>query len=294
MAALDPANAVERGTKLPVVDLGQFENREKLGKWLLAAGVVGAIASLVVGVVGWVLAGRVVATVENVIAPTSGIVGDLADSIEASEVLFERTTEAIESIETASRSTVRTLTSVGAVLDETTETAGEGLADSLETAVDTLPGLISTGRVIDNTMRALSFIGVDYDPDVPLDESLTDLEASLAPLPDQIRDQVGLLEDVQADLENIADDGRELFGVLLEARLDMFAAERVLRSARANATAAAERIEEIEAGVETYDALSRTVVVAASLALLAASLAPTLLGLHLVARDRRSGTAVQA
>lgn len=271
------------------MDHGPFEDREKVGKWLLAAGVLGIIASLIVGVVGWVLAGRLVATVENVITPTSGIVGDLADSIEASEVLFERTTEAIESIETASRSTVRTLSSVGAVLEETTEVAGEGVAGSLETAVDTLPGLISTGRVIDNTMRALSFVGVDYDPDVPLDESLADLEASLAPLPDQIRDQVALLEDVQTDLEDIADDGRELSGVLLEARLDMMAAERVLRSASANATAAAENIEEIEAGVDTYDTLARVVAVAASLALLTASLAPTFLGSHLLARDRETG-----
>lgn len=272
------------------MDLGSFENRDKVGKWLLASGVLGIIASLVVGVVGWVLAGRLVATVDNVIGPTSGIVGDLADSIEASEVLFERTTEAIESIETASRSTVRTLTSVGDVLEETTEVAGEGLADSLETAVDTLPGLISTGRVIDNTMRALSFVGVDYDPDVPLDESLSDLEASLAPLPDQIRDQVALLEEVQTDLEDIAEDGRELSGVLLEARLDMMAAERVLRSASANATAAAENIEEIQAGVDTYDSLARVVVVAASLALLAASLAPTLLGFHLIARHRETAS----
>lgn len=278
---------------MPVVDLGPFENREKVGRWLLAAGVVGAIASLAVGVVGWVLAGRAVATVENVIAPTSGIVGDLADSIEASELLFERTTEAIESIETASRSTVRTLTSVGAVIEETTEVAGEGVADSLDAAVETLPGLISTGRIIDNTMRALSFVGVDYDPDMPLDESLADLEASLAPLPDQIRDQVALLEGVRTDLEEISDDGRDLSGVLLETRLDMMAAERVLRSARANATAAAERIEEIEAGVDTYDTMARVVVVAASLALLAASLAPTLLGLHLLARDRESGSSEQ-
>ncbi|MFP3881837.1 MAG: hypothetical protein ACLFRT_14105 [Actinomycetota bacterium] len=272
------------------MDLGSFENGGKLGRWLLAAGVLGAIASLVVGVVGWILAGRLVATVDDVIGPTSGIVGDLAESIEASEVLFERTTEAIESIETASRSTVRTLTSLGTVLEETAEVAGEGVADSLETAVETLPGLISTGNVIDNTMRALSFVGVDYDPDVPLDESLADLEASLAPLPDQIRDQVALLEDVQTDLEDIADDGRELSAVLLEARLDMMAAERVLRSAKANATAAAERIDEIEAGVDPYDTLARVVVVAASLVLLAASLAPTLLGLHLLARDRETAS----
>ena len=261
---------------------------------MLVAGVSGAIASLVVGAVGWVLAGRLVATVDDAIAPTSGIVGDLADSIEASEVLFERTTEAIESIETASRSTVRTLTSVGALLAETADVAGEGFADSLETAVEAFPGLISTARVIDNTMLALSFVGVAYDPDVPLDDSLVDLEASLAPLPGQIRDQMALLDDVQADLEDIAADGRELSGVLLEARLDMMAAERVLRSARANAMAAAQNIEEIESGIDTYDTMARVVVVAASLALLAASFAPTLSGLHLLTRDRKSGSGAQA
>lgn len=262
-----------------------FDDPARLGRWLFGVGVVGVVASLAVGISGWIVAGRAVDTVERTIGPIGGIIGDLAGSIDASQVLFERTTEAVESIETASRSSVRTITSVSVLIEETADIAGSGVADSLEAAVETLPGLISTGRVIDNTMSALSLIGVDYDPEVPLDESIADLEEALRPLPDQIRDQIGLLEDIEDDLDGIADDGRELSAVLLETRLDMANAERVLRSASRNATNAAESVEVIAAEIDDYDILARLIAVAAAVALLAGSLAPLLVGLHLSRAD---------
>lgn len=253
----------------------------------MVVGFVGVVASLVVGVAGWVLAGRATTTAERTIGPVTAVVEDVVESIEASEVLFDRTTEAIESIETAARSSVRTLDSVGSVLDETAEIAGGGIADSLDAAVDTLPGLISTSSVVDTTMRALSFVGVDYDPEVPLDESLADLESSLAPVPGQIREQVALIEDVRSDLDQIAEDGRQLSAVLLEARLDMIDAERTLRAARASAQAAAESVAAIEDEIDTYETLARVVAVAASLALLAASSGSLVFGLHLTRGSNR-------
>lgn len=263
------------------MDSSLFDDRRRLGNWLIGIGVVGLAASLVVGVVGWLLADRATGTVSRAIEPVAGIVDDLAESIEASEVLFENTTKAIESIEAAARSTVQTLDSVGTVVADTSAIAGEGVADSIDGAVETLPGLISTAGVVDTTMRALSLVGVDYDPAVPLDESLADLQDSLAPLPGQIREQVDLLEDVEADLDRIAEDGRNLSGVLLNARLDMIDAERVLRSARRNAASAAETVELVESEVAGFEPMGRLVVTSAALALLAASLAPLLMGMHL-------------
>lgn len=267
--------------RLPPVSVSWFDDPARLGRWLFGVGVVGIVASLAVGISGWIVAGRAVDTVERTIAPVGGMVGDLADSIDASRVLFERTTEAVESIETASRSSVRTITSVSVLIEETADIAGSGVADSLEAALETLPGLISTGRVIDNTMSALSLFGVDYDPEMPLDESLADLEEALRPLPDQIRDQIGLLEDIEDDLDGIAGDGRELSAVLLETRLDMANAERVLRSASRNAATAAENVETIATEIGDYEVLARLIAVAAAVALLVGSLAPLLVGLHL-------------
>jgi methyl-accepting chemotaxis protein len=244
-------------------------------------GTVGVIAAILVGVIGWVLAGKAVDTVNSTIEPIGRIVVDVADSISASQVLFDQTADAVESIESATRSAVRTTESVGDILTQTAELARGDIANSLDSAVDTLPPLISTSRVIDGTMRALSLVGVDYDPDEPLDEALTNLENSLAPIPDQIRQQAALLAEVEGDLAGIAEDGRELSAVLLETRLEMEDARRVLTSASANAQAAVERIEDIESEIATFDALARAAAVAAAIALLAAASTPLLLGLYL-------------
>lgn len=243
--------------------------------------MAGAIAALIVGVVGWVVAGKAIESVTATLDPISRIVVNVADSVEASEVIFDRTREAVEAIETATRSTVRTLNSLGDVLSETAALAGGGVADSLDSAVDTLPGLISTARVIDRTMSTLSLVGVDYDPEVPLDRALADLQSSLQPLPDQVREQVELIGSVQTDLDRIADDARGLSAVLLETRLDMQSAGRVLASASANAAAAAESVETIRTDVDSYSTMARVGVVAATVALLAGAMAPLLLGVYL-------------
>lgn len=271
---------------------GLFADRFKTGRVLMVAGVVGLIGSLIAGVVGWFVVARAQETVAASVVPVTRVVGNLSETIEASQVIVERTTETVESIENATRSTVRTLRSVGEVLGETASIAEVEVVDSLESAVDALPGLISTGRIIDRTMRALSFVGVDYDPDLPLDVALAELQSSLAPLPNQVRRQVELLEEVQLNLDEIADDARELTGVLFETRLDMLDTERVLTSAARNAAAAAESVGTVESEIERLGGLGRVMVIAVTLALLAASSTPLLVGLYLSrSSDQPSGQA---
>jgi chromosome segregation ATPase len=251
------------------------------------------IAALLVGIAGWILAGKAIESTASTIEPISRIVVDLSDSIAASQVLFDQTADAIESIESATRSAVRTTESIGEILTQTADLAGGDIANSLESAIETLPALISTTRVIDRTMRALSLVGVDYDPESPLDQALTDLETSLAPIPEQIREQSELLRAVDDDLSGIADDGRRLSAVLLETRLEMEDARRVLTSASANAQAAAESIEAIESEIATYDALARATALAAAIALLAAASTPLLVGLYFT-RETAQGADGQA
>lgn len=255
--------------------------RARVGRTLRVIGYTGVAAALLVGVVGWVFAGRATSTLTETLDPFGRIVNDLADAIEASQMLFDRTTEALESIEGATRSLVRATDSVTDVITETADLAGGDIADSLDSAVESLPALVDTSRVIDRTMRALSFVGVDYDPAVPLDQSLAALQTSLSPIPGQIRDQAVLLEGVTNDLSGVADDGRRLSAVLLEARLDMAEAGRILSSAANNAQSATERFDSIQAEVTTYSTLARTAVVAAAVALMAAASAPLLLGWYL-------------
>lgn len=263
-----------------------YADRARFGRILFIAGVIGSGAALIAGIAGWLLAGRATDTFSDTLEPISGIVVNVSETVDASLVMVDRTASALESIEGATRSTARTLGSVSQVIEETSELIAVGVADSLESAVDSLPALVDTGRIIDRTMRALSLVGVDYDPAIPLDESLSQLEESLQPLPDQLRNQVELLTEVQQDIDEIVSDAGQLAGVLFETRIDLIEVESVLESASENAAAASETVARIRADVTTYETLGRIVVVAVTVALLAAASAPLVLGLHYL-RERR-------
>lgn len=257
-----------------------LHDRRRLGTLLTIVGGVGIAGALVVGIVGWVLAGLGVKTVTETIEPIDAIVTNVAEMVAASQVMVARTVEAVESIETTTRSAARTLESVAAVVAETGDLVETDLADGLENAVDSLPALIDTASVVDNTMRALSIIGVDYDPEVPLDESLGALEDSLQPIPDQLRAQAASLDDVETGLGQISTDAGSLAAVLLEARIEMMEAEQLLVDAAESVDLAAANLAAISEDIPTYETLARVVVIAAAIALLAAASAPLVIGLR--------------
>lgn len=256
------------------------ESRQNLGNLLFLLGIVGLVAALVVGVAGWLLAARANNRLADTVAPLSDLVDNVSESVEASQVIVARTIEAVEGIESATRSAGRTLGSISRLIDSTSDVIGGDLADGLDDAVGTLPALVDTGRIIDRTMRTLSLVGVDYDPEVPLDESLAGLELSLRPIPEQLRDQVAALEEVGTDIDVVVLDAGSLAATLLEARIEMTEAQDILATTGENVSRAAESLASIEGDLDTYDLLSKIVVVAVAVALLTASMAPLLIGAH--------------
>ena len=251
----------------------------RLARRLRALGVFGLVAAVVFGSVGWVLVGRVSAELTATFEPMSEVVTDIADTIAASETLVAHTTNALSSIENATRSTARTIEAVNEVLGESAGLAGDEVADSLDTAVESLPGLIATAQVVDRTMRALSLLGVDYDPEQPLDESLSELETSLRPVPEQIRDQARLLLQARSDIGVISTDAGDLADVLLETQTQLTEAQQVLADASTNAAEAADGVTAITEDLDTYTLMARALVVVAALAMAAGSATPFLIGL---------------
>lgn len=256
------------------------ESRQSLGNLLLVLGIVGLLAALVVGVAGWLLAARANNRLVDTVDPLSDLVVNVSESVEASQVIVARTIEAVEGIESATRSAGRTLDTISGLIDSTSEVIGGDLADGLDDAVGTLPALVDTGRIIDRTMRTLSLVGVDYDPEVPLDESLAGLEQSLRPIPEQLRNQVEALEEVGTDIDVVVLDAGSLAATLLEARIEMTEAQDILATTGDNVSRAAESLASIEGDLDTYDLLSKIVVVAVAVALLTGSMAPLLIGAH--------------
>lgn len=227
-----------------------------------------------------IVGGRVTGSIKDLVDPLAEMSDNVSEALEASQVLVTQTRDAITSIEAATRSTARTLNSANEALGEVAGLAGGDIAEGLDAAVTTVPALIDTASVIDTTMRALSFVGVDYDPDVPLDDSLSDLETILTPIPDQIRDQAVLLEDIQDDLTDIGTDAGELAAVLLETRISLMEVDDIVSDAAENAARAAAAVKTIEVEIESVDTAIRLVAIAAAVALAVAGVTPLLIGLH--------------
>jgi hypothetical protein len=96
--------------------------------------------------------------------------------------------------------------------------------DAIEAAMD---GLIDTANVVDGVLGALSFLGVDYDPDVPLDRALEDVSFQLGELRDslsgysanlfsltvslnRLNEEVTVVADSMSELQGQIDATREL------------------------------------------------------------------------------------
>lgn len=96
--------------------------------------------------------------------------------------------------------------------------------DAIEAAMD---GLIDTANVVDGVLGALSFVGVDYNPDIPLDQALEDVSVQLGELRgslsgysanlfsltvslNRLEEEVNLVAGTLAGLQDQVDATREL------------------------------------------------------------------------------------
>lgn len=102
----------------------------------------------------------------------------------------------------------------------------EELPRTLETAQTSLSSAQESAQIIDGFLSALSFLpGIDYDPEVPLNEALASVSASLDPLPTNLKTIETSLEAtednlsvVQSDIELIAADMSQISASLEESQ----------------------------------------------------------------------------
>ncbi|HZD22625.1 MAG TPA: hypothetical protein VE569_04395 [Acidimicrobiia bacterium] len=246
----------------------------------MTVGVVGVVAALVFGVVGWILVEQTTNRLSSALHPVSDLIVDISGTVEAGQTIVGRTITALESIQSATAPSGTTLASVSSVIGSASDVVGGDLANGLEASVDTIPALVDTGRIIDRTMRALRLVGVTYDPEAPLDRSLAELEQALRPIPGQLRGQAETLEAVQTDIDRIAADADELAATLDLALTEMAEAGSVLELTAANIDRASDGIASLREELEGYELLGRIVLVAVTVALVAAASGPLLIGLR--------------
>ncbi|CAN5818388.1 hypothetical protein BH23ACT5_BH23ACT5_06400 [soil metagenome] len=152
------------------------------------AAVALAFATIAASGLAWV--GIDVLEVASDLAPT------VSAAAEPTDDLLAATGQAIAEVKT-SMILVRSITDnvadstgdVADVVEGIAELAIGPIPDSLVALRASMPALIDTAAVIDESMRTLAAFGVPYSPEAPLDAALADVQAELVGLPESIAAQ---------------------------------------------------------------------------------------------------------
>ena len=170
------------------------------------------------------------------------------------------------------------LTQMSSVMTDTAALLGSEIPNTLDAITDSFPAMIDTARVIDRTMRALSFLGVNYEPAIPLDQSLSAVSAEMVPLSQSLRSQAEPLAQAAAEIETVGGNV-ESVGESVRAITDQVSGSRELVvEYQQAATEASTVVSEVAANFDRQIDLARILLFTLAVAVLVAMTVPVVLG----------------
>ena len=155
------------------------------------------------------------------------------ESMNSIEALILETTDVISSASAVLTTTVTSLENTTAALTDMHPLIGQTgkvvtvqVPETLEGIQNSMPTLIATAKSVDETLAWLSGfgftvpnpfgadwhynLGINYAPEVPLDQALDEMNENLADTPDDLRAMSDALDAVEADLLLTSDDLTQL------------------------------------------------------------------------------------
>lgn len=252
----------------------------RLAQVLVTAGSVGIVATLVATSLGLVGLGNLDRSLARSVGVTSDAVEALAATVEVADELVGEVASTLDSAALGTRAAAGGAEATVEVLDGAADVTGNDVAGSLAAVEDALPALIDVAAVIDSTLGALDRLplGPTYDPDVPFDDALRDLQDELEGLPSALRDEAALLRDGAVELGDVGRSARFIADDLDELARTLRASGDVLDDVAATADEAARVLAEDVAGMGAGLTAARIMVVLAGLGLVAAQAVPVLAG----------------
>lgn len=165
------------------------------------------LGGIVLSVIGLTAAPRTIDTIGDSLEANLVLVSESLDTVQNTLLLAQSTiTEVTGGLDTVEESAVhlgQTLNQTRPLLDQVSTIASDEVPQSLDAIQATLPDLVQVAAAIDDTLSILNRfrvdqqilgipikfdLGIDYDPAVPFDESVSQIGRSFETLPGQLRD----------------------------------------------------------------------------------------------------------
>ena len=233
---------------------------------------------------------------------TSASLDNVGDTLLLAKTTIEDVSTSLDTVEMTLDNLGQTLNNTTPLLDQITAVTSNEVPESIEALQIAIPDMAQVAAIIDDTLSTLnrfrideSFLGIDinynlgidYNPDVPFDETVLSLGEGLEGLPGSLRSlQVYMnvtksnLEEVSSGLFQIADDLGAVNGRISE--IDPLLNEYLRIVTQTNDNTRALRTE-IGSQLETISSVAKVVMIWLALS----QLAPIYLGWELLAGKRK-------
>jgi hypothetical protein len=160
---------------------------------------------------------------DNALALTVDTLGTVSMTLEQTKATIAEANNALDTATEATINLSKTMSDMGPLMDSTTKVVSQDVPGNIEAIQATIPNIVQVAAVVDSTLTRLSNfgieqtipipfnpitlefdLGIDYDPEVPFDESISALGDGMEGMPEELRSLQGDLETLSADLEMLS------------------------------------------------------------------------------------------
>lgn len=202
--------------------------RRFLGIVMLLIGVGGIVLAIWGARLGHRLVDRIAANFDQTLELTSQSLETVSETLALAKSSIADVNTVMETAETTADDLAQTVTDTRPLLGQISSVASDQVPDSLETIQQAFPSLEQVAGVIDSTLTTLNNfrideeilglelqydLGIDYEPEVPFDQSVRELGEGLEGLPESLRTlEIYInvannnLQTVSRDIRTLADD----------------------------------------------------------------------------------------
>ena len=252
--------------------------------WLIG-GVIGAAAGIGAAILAWSILGsasvastRSVELADDLLVSISGTVVSVEDALLA-------VADGLRTTQQSAADASITLTQLSALTSNLGDLVSEDVPGSLDAVRASLAPIEATAGVLDGTLRALSFFGVDYDPETPLDEAIDDLDQRLADIPADLRRQGPLIQSAADSLNDFGSDTLVIADDLSDLRRELRTTAATVAGYQVTIGEAADLLEDVESDLTGRLEPLKWVMVAIAIALAITQTVPITFGLWALQAD---------
>lgn len=220
-----------------------------LGIVILLVGLFGLLVSIGGTIISRSVIGQLEESLETSLTLASDSLNTVDDTLHLTQTSVEHASASLDTLAETASNVSTTMKDTQPLIDKVTVSATQRIPDSIESIQGTLPDVAEAAGAIDDTIRVLdSFeldrrvfgipiqfdLGIDYQPSVPLDETVLILGQSLEGVPEDLRaleadmlrtsENLGLIggniETISGDLDSVKQTVDEI-NPLLDQYIDI-------------------------------------------------------------------------